>query len=275
VARPSCPGGVAPVSGNPGRPLGRRTENRDGIDVHFSPKGGGTGAIVRVPTPCGGQRHLEPDAPFSAKLGSTLESPRERGIMMAEVETTSVGHRHNEGRKDVSERFCGQAVLMVVGMVGVLAGTAGAASNTITGNCRIEKVKGRPGDYLALYEWNIFCVKNGEDAAGQSYRVGLPPNPPGYYTFTVTPGTYSMLLDRFSSGGGPKVVTNLNIPHPARSRKTSCCPPTTVASSATTAARGGTPPGRPSIHPGTKPSSQPGPPSRASASSWPAPTPPT
>ncbi|NLE62199.1 MAG: BACON domain-containing protein, partial [Planctomycetes bacterium] len=89
------------------------------------------------------------------------------------------------------------------------------ADGTLTGSCWIEKVKGRTGGadpYLALYEWNIYCMDNGGTYNGKSYRVGSPPNPQSFYTFTMPGDTYSMYLDQPLFWGRPKVVTNVTIP---------------------------------------------------------------
>lgn len=84
-----------------------------------------------------------------------------------------------------------------------------AIAGTLTGNCWIEKVKGRPGSYLELYEWNIFAVRAGVN--GQSFRVGLPPNPRAYYGFDLSSGLYSLYLDQPLFWGRPKVVPAVNV----------------------------------------------------------------
>ncbi|GEM_PF-818739 len=104
------------------------------------------------------------------------------------------------------------AVVISGGMLLASAGPQALADGTLTGNCWIEKVKGRSGNYLSLYEWNIHCVVDGGSVAGKSYRVGLPPNPQSYYTFTMPGGIYSLFLDQPLFWGRPKAVSNVVIP---------------------------------------------------------------
>lgn len=86
------------------------------------------------------------------------------------------------------------------------------AAGTISGNCWIEKVKGRPGDYLELYEWNVYISATNNAYPGQQFRVGLPPNPRGYYSFTVAGGMSSLFLDQPLFWGRPTVVPDVNVP---------------------------------------------------------------
>jgi len=98
-------------------------------------------------------------------------------------------------------------------LVASLAGPAVLADATLTGNCWVEKVKGRPGDYLALYEWNVWLSRDGTGWTGDAFRVGLPPQPnQAYYTFTAPAGTYSLYLDESIFWGRPKVRTNVVLP---------------------------------------------------------------
>lgn len=87
---------------------------------------------------------------------------------------------------------------------------APAWGGTLNGNAWIEKVKGRPGDYLELYEWNIFAAATGVN--GKSFRVGLPPNPRAFYTFDLQSGTYALLLDQALFWGRPKVAHSISVP---------------------------------------------------------------
>ncbi len=90
---------------------------------------------------------------------------------------------------------------------------ASLADGTLTGNCWVPKVKGRAGDYLALYEWNIWLSRDATGYTGQSFRVGLPPQPnQAYYTFTAPGGAYSLYLDEPMFWGRPTVVSGVSIP---------------------------------------------------------------
>lgn len=87
-----------------------------------------------------------------------------------------------------------------------------AADGTVNGDCRIEKVLGQSGDYLDLYEWGVHIARVGGGVNGKSYRVGLPPNPTSYYTFTMPAGTHTLMLDQSLFWGRPKVQPNVVIP---------------------------------------------------------------
>ncbi len=87
----------------------------------------------------------------------------------------------------------------------------------ISGNCWVEEVKGRPGSYVALYEWNSYAVIDGGSVAGHFDRVGdVPlssfdmPNPE--IGWSLPAGNYSFLLDQPLFWGRPKVVTNVTVP---------------------------------------------------------------
>ena len=65
------------------------------------------------------------------------------------------------------------------------------ADAQVTGNCGVDKVKGRPGDYVCFYEWNVYSSIDGGTSAGSYFRVGLPPSPTrSYYSLTLVPGTH-------------------------------------------------------------------------------------
>lgn len=92
-------------------------------------------------------------------------------------------------------------------------GQSALADGTINGHCWMEKIKGRPGSYNEMYEWNFWMVKDGNASQGQCYRVGLPPAPSqAYYTFTFPAGSYSALLDQPLFLGRPAVFSNITIP---------------------------------------------------------------
>jgi hypothetical protein len=94
------------------------------------------------------------------------------------------------------------------------------AQGTVTGNAWVEEVKGRPGSYIGLYEWNIHTVIDGGTAWGHQFRVGLPPQTNrAYYVFpnpeinTPLPGgVYSMILDKPLVWGRPQVATYVPFP---------------------------------------------------------------
>ncbi len=87
------------------------------------------------------------------------------------------------------------------------------ADAQVTGNCGVDKVKGRPGDYVCFYEWNVYSSIDGGTSAGSYFRVGLPPSPTrSYYSLTLVPGTHSLMLDEPIWWGRPAVVPNLKVP---------------------------------------------------------------
>ena len=128
------------------------------------------------------------------------------------------------GRMRMRIRRCN--VYAIIVLAAVLICSPSARSETVSGHCRNEKVLGRPGAYLPLYEWNVYLSRDGHNAATQSFRVGLPPQPDqSFFTFNVAPGTYSLLLDEPVFWGRPTVVPNivvgpgqtiqLDVSHPA------------------------------------------------------------
>lgn len=93
------------------------------------------------------------------------------------------------------------------------SGTVVMADGSVEGNCYIEKVKDQPGNgNIDLYEWNIWLSRNANAVPGQQFRVGLPPNPQGYYEFLAPSGNYSLILDQPVFWGRPKIVENVTIP---------------------------------------------------------------
>lgn len=91
------------------------------------------------------------------------------------------------------------------------------AAGAFEGNCWIEQVKGRPGAYVALYEWNIYALIDGGTTAGHFDRVGDVPQssfnlPNPQIPWGLPAGNYSLLLDQPLFWGRPKVVTNKTMP---------------------------------------------------------------
>ena len=83
----------------------------------------------------------------------------------------------------------------------------------VTGNCWMEKVKGRPGSYVSFYEWNLYSSIHAGTTAGSYFRVGLPPAPArSYYSLTLAPGTQSLMLDEPLWWGRPVVYPGLRVP---------------------------------------------------------------
>jgi len=81
------------------------------------------------------------------------------------------------------------------------------AQSTVSGLCRIEVVKGRPGTYVYLQGWNIFMCRDGDGMTGQGDSTGA-----GYYSLSNSAGRYSMLLDMPLYFGRPKVVEDVVLP---------------------------------------------------------------
>jgi len=110
---------------------------------------------------------------------------------------------------------CLAAVSISVFLV-MCASAPALADGTLSGNAQIERVKGRPGDYVAFYEWQIFGVIDGGTADGDSFRVGDPGtcggNPSCYFFNPMPGGNYSLFLSRPHVWGRPTVVSNVTIP---------------------------------------------------------------
>ncbi len=101
-------------------------------------------------------------------------------------------------------------VAAVAGLALLSLAAAAVADGTVSGECRFEKIKGRAGSYIGLYEWNNFLSADAGFADGQSYRCGHEFGG-GSYRFTSAAGNYTMYVSQPTFFARPKVVTDVQI----------------------------------------------------------------
>ncbi len=92
----------------------------------------------------------------------------------------------------------------------LLPATIAVADGTVSGVCRFERVKGRPGSYIELYEWNIFLAAEGGFVNGKSYRCGHEYGG-GTYHFESAAGDYTMYVNQPLFFARPKLVAGVQI----------------------------------------------------------------
>ncbi len=90
------------------------------------------------------------------------------------------------------------------------AGTVAQADGTVEGEGRFEKIKGRPGNYIGLYEWNLYLSADAGATIGQSRRLGAGLGG-GRYTIDAPAGWYTMVVTQPIFFARPKVVTDVQI----------------------------------------------------------------
>ncbi|GMU24092.1 MAG: hypothetical protein AMXMBFR13_41690 [Phycisphaerae bacterium] len=102
-------------------------------------------------------------------------------------------------------------------MLGVLIISAELrADGSVKGDARYEKIKGRPGSYVELYEWNLFLSRDLGASLGERRRIGACSEYGGactasYYQIEAPAGWYSMLLTQPIFYARPTVVTDIQI----------------------------------------------------------------
>jgi len=92
----------------------------------------------------------------------------------------------------------------------VVASSLVLADGTVTGEGRFERIKGRPGDYVELYEWDLYLSPDGGTTLGQSRRLGAEGGG-GYYSIDAPAGMYTILVTQPIFFARPKVVRDVQV----------------------------------------------------------------
>ncbi|MGQ9651835.1 MAG: BACON domain-containing protein [Phycisphaerae bacterium] len=90
------------------------------------------------------------------------------------------------------------------------------AAGTVKGTGRYERIKGRPGNYVELYEWNLYLSPDAGFTLGERRRLGACQEygsacTPGYYQIDSPAGWYTILVTQPIFYARPTVVTDVQL----------------------------------------------------------------
>lgn len=111
----------------------------------------------------------------------------------------------------MSRRLCITATCVLL-----FSGNLVLAAGTINGTGRFERIKGRPGNYIELYEWNLYLSPDAGFTLGERRRLGACQEygaacTPGYYQIESAAGWYTILVTQPIFYARPTVVTDVQL----------------------------------------------------------------
>ena len=86
------------------------------------------------------------------------------------------------------------------------------AYGTVEGEGRFEVIKGRPGDYVGLYEWDLYLSANNGTYLGQNFRLGTGGLGGGRYSIDATAGPCTIYVTQPIFFARSKLVRDVYIP---------------------------------------------------------------
>lgn len=105
---------------------------------------------------------------------------------------------------------------MVASLCALCLSSYAWADGSVNGLGRFERIKGRPGDYIQLYEWNLYLAPDGGTSIGQSRRLGACSEygsscTAGYYQIEAPAGWYTATVTQPLFFARPTVVRDIQV----------------------------------------------------------------